>query len=247
MKNVEAKFILQGYRSNGADAADATFRAAVEQARLDPVLGQWFAREQAFDQVMGAKLSQVQAPPGLRESILAGGRVTTPKVSRRTWWRQPAYLSMAAGLALLMAVGAAFWPRQAAANATFAEFALADARAGFLHHGIHGDKTQALQAVLSQPTSKLSEQLAVNFAALRDSGCRTVNFNGREVLEVCFERNGVWFHCYIAQRADFPTFAAALSPVLSTQQGASIASWADATRLYTVVSHAGQAALEKLL
>ena len=33
MNNVEAKFILQGYRPNGADAADATFAAALEQAR----------------------------------------------------------------------------------------------------------------------------------------------------------------------------------------------------------------------
>jgi len=247
MNNVEAKFILQGYRSNGADATDATFRAAVEQAKLDPGLAEWFAREQAHDRAISAKLGSVQPPPGLRESILAGGRVTTPSEPRRTWWRHPALLSMAAGLALLLAVGAAFWPRPAAANATFAEFALADARAGFLHHGGHGEKAQALQAVLSQPATRLSEQLAVNFAAMRDSGCRTVHFNGREVLEVCFERQGVWFHCYIAQRADFPTFAAALSPVLSAQPGASIASWADATRLYAVVSQTGPATLEKLL
>ena len=204
MNNVEAKFILQGYRSNGADASDATFSAAVEQAKLDPELGEWFAREQAFDRAISAKLDQVQAPPGLRESILAGGHVTTPRKSRRTWWRHPAFLSMAAGLALLLAVGAALWPRPAAAHASFAEFALADARAGFMHHTGNGEQSQALQAALSQPATKVREQLAVNFAEMRDSGCRTVHFNGREVLEVCFERDGVWFHCYIARRADFP-------------------------------------------
>jgi hypothetical protein len=246
MNNVEAKFILQGYRPNGADASDATFSAALEQAKRDPGLGEWLAREQAFDRAMSAKLSQLPAPSGLRESILAGGRATVPQEPLRRWWSHPAFLA-AASVAVLLGVGAGFWPKPAAANASFAEFALADARTGILHHGRHGAKAEALQAALGQPATRLSAQLAVDFADLRDSGCRTVQFNGHEVLEVCFEREGAWFHCYIARRADFPAFAAALSPVLAVRQGAAIAAWADASRLYAVVSPAGQSILEKLL
>lgn len=246
MNNVEAKFILQGYRPSGADATDATFSAALDQAKRDPGLGDWLAREQAFDRAMIAKLGQLPVPSGLRESILAGGRATVQPKPRR-WWSHPAFLAAAASVAIMLGVGAGFWPKSAAANASFAEFALADARTGMLHHGLHGAKAEAMQKALGQTTTRLSTQLAVDFADLRDSGCRTVQFNGHEVLEMCFERDGAWFHCYIARRSDFPAFAAALSPLLAVRQGAAIAAWADASQLYAVVSPAGQSTLEKLL
>ena len=67
------------------------------------------------------------------------------------------------------------------------------------------------------------------------------------MLEVCFKRDGAWFHCYIAQRADFPALVAALAPVLTDRNGASIASWADASHLFVVVSKTGRAPLERLL
>jgi hypothetical protein len=246
MNNVEAKFILQGYRPDGADAADATFCAALAQTRLDPALGDWFAREQAFDRAMSAKLGQIQPPAGLREAILAGGRVTEPAEHLRTWWQHPALMAMAASVALLFGAGVAFWPKPAEASAGLTEFALNDAMHSETHGG-HGEKTGELQAALGQPDMHLGAQLPVNFAALRSAGCRTVQFNGHEVLEVCFKRDGAWFHCYIAQRADFPALLAAVAPSLVDHNGTGIASWADNSLLYVVVSKTGRSALEKLL
>ena len=114
-------------------------------------------------------------------------------------------------------------------------------------HGGHGDETGALQALLTQPTTRLGGALPVDFATLRKAGCRSVSFNEHELLEICFKRNGVWFHCYIARRADFPALAAAAAPALVDSNGASIASWADASHLFVVVSKTGRASLEKLL
>ena len=245
MNNVEAKFILQAYRPNGADAGDATFAAALDQVRLDPGLGQWFAHAQAFDNAISAKLGQLQAPAGLREAILAGGRVTSPDTTRQSWWRQPAFAA-AASVAVLIAASVAFWPKQAVAGATLVDFALADAR-GSATHGGHGEEAGALQAAFSQPTTRLGQNLPVNFTALRKAGCRTLSFSGHEVLEVCFKRDGAWFHCYIARRDDFPALAAALTPVLTYRNGASIASWADASHLFVVVSKTGRVPLERLL
>lgn len=245
MNNVEAKFILQAYRPNGADTGDATFCAALAQAKSDPGLGQWFTRSQTFDTAISLKLGQIQAPAGLREAILAGGRVTTPDTTRQSWWRQPAFAA-AASVAVLIAASVAFWPKQAAAHAVLSDLALADA----LHsetHGGHGEETGALQATLGQPTTRLGQNLPVNFAALHKAGCRTVSFNGHEVLEVCFQRDGAWFHCYIAQRADFPNLAAAVAPALADRNNISVATWGDASLLYVVVSKTGRATLEKLL
>ena len=243
MNTQQAKFILQGYRPNGADAGDTTFAEALEQVKLDPVLGQWLAREQSLDRAISAKLTEVPAPAGLRESILAGGRVSD--TTQRSWWRHPALMAAAAGFAVLLAAGLALWPKPAAASSALAEFALGDSL-GSATHGGHGNETGALQAMLSQPTMRLGNRLPVDFKSLRTAGCRTLNFEGHELLEVCFQRDGAWFHCYIAQRADFPALAAA-APVLSDRNGASVASWADSSLLYVVVSKTGHTALARLL
>jgi hypothetical protein len=246
MNNVEAKFILQGYRPDGADAGDTTFSAALEQTRTDPAMHDWFVREQAFDRAISAKLGQIQPPPSLREAILAGGRVTSLGLTQRRWWQHPVFMAAAASIAVLFALGLALWPKAAIASPDLANFALADSMHDEMHGG-HGDDTAALQAILSDPSSRLSWGLPVDFEALRTAGCRTVSLADRPVLEVCFKRNGAWFHCYIARRADFPALAAALTPVLTDRNGASIASWADAAHLFVVVSKTGRAPLEQLL
>lgn len=246
MNNVEAKFILQGYRPNGADAADATFCAALEQTRHDPALREWFAREQAFDRGISAKLSQIHAPAGLREAILAGGHLTASGPARRSWWRHPALLAAAAGVAVIFTTTLALWPKQAVAGRALTEFALSDAL-GDKNHGGHGAEAGALQAMLSQPTTRLGDSLPVDFATLRKTGCRTMNLEGRDVLEVCFKRNGTWFHCYIAQRRDFPALVASATPALMEKNGAGVASWADTSRFYVLVTKSGPSALEKLL
>jgi hypothetical protein len=246
MNNEEAKFILQGYRPNGEDTGDATFGAALEQARQDPGLGEWFARSRTFDTAISAKLNEIPAPAGLREAILAGGRVTVSDRPRSPWSGSRAVLAAAASIALLGAVGLALWPKPAAAGVTLQQFALADARDTSTHGG-HGEATGALQAMLGAPTTRLAGALPVDFAALRQAGCRAIGFEGHEVLEVCFKRDGAWFHCYIARRADFPALVAAVTPTLDDEKGATLASWADAAHLFVVVSKAGRAPLEKLL
>jgi hypothetical protein len=182
----------------------------------------------------------------LREAILAGARVSIAGTTRRSWWRQPVWLAMAASVALLFATTIALWPKQAVASGPLLEFALTDARHSETHGG-HGPETGALQAMLSQPNTHLGDGLPVDFATLEQKGCRTVNFQGHELLEVCFQRDGAWFHCYIARRADFASLAMAAVPAMVDQNGASIASWADASHVYMVVSKTGRAALERLL
>ena len=243
MNNAEAKFILQGYRSNGTDATDETFCAAVEQAGKDPALGEWFARQQAFDRAVSAKLEQITPPVDLRAAILAGGRVTAAGAPRRAWWSHPGWLAAAASVAILLAVTLALWPRSAVA---FEKFAVTDAKNSATHGG-HGHETGELQAMLNNPATALTGKLPIDYATLHDKGCRLVKFQGRDVLEVCFNRNGVWFHCYIARAADFPRLAIGSAPTLLELGGAALASWSDGAHLLVVVSQSGRKDLEGLL
>ena len=248
MNNVEAKFILQGYRSNGADAGDAAFCAALDQARQDPALRQWFELEQAFDRAISAKLAEVPAPAGLREAILAGGRVSAGLGRSRVWWRHPAVFALAAAVAVLLTAGLLWWPHRPAASNSLTEFAVADSLYGMTHgHSGRGEETRALQVMLSQPNAHLSHGLPVDFATLRSTGCRTISFQGHELLEVCFQRDGIWFHCYIANRADFSALAAISSPVFTEKDGFGAATWTDKGHIYLVVGKATRTALERLL
>ncbi len=243
MNNAEAKFILQGYRPNGADADDATFRAAVEQARNNPALGEWFAKQQAFDAAVSAKFAQVAAPADLRAAILAGGRVSAASTPHRNWWNQPVWMAAAAGVSVLLATGLVLWPKQAVA---FSDFALADAKLSAIHGG-HGHENNELQSVLNDPATKLGQKLPISFANLHETGCRTITFKGRDVLELCFKRNGVWFHAYFARVSDFPRVAMNTTPVFEDRGSTAMASWADAEHLIVVVSKTGRKNLEALL
>jgi hypothetical protein len=245
MNNPEAKFILCGYRPNGRDAGDAMFGAALKQAESDPALGAWFARSQAHDGAVARKLAEIAPPAGLREAILAGARVSG---TARSAWKRPVWLAMAAAAAVMIGVAGVRWPNRAAAQAErVANFALTDT--AHAEHGGHGAAAGALQRLLSQPTTRLGGGLPVDFAALQATGCRTVSFAGKDVLEVCFQRNGSVFHLYVFRSADFPRLPTEAGPAITHREGLSCATWGDAGARYhyAVVSSAGADAIRSLL
>lgn len=243
MSNEEAKFILQAYRPNGADAGDPAFAAALEQAKNDPALGAWFAREQAHAAAVAQRLREIAPPPGLREAILAGGRATERAQPTRTFLRGP-WLALAACVALLLAVGVALWEKPAANTHDLVAFALDDVVNG--RHGGHGGPEKALQATLASDRVHLANGLPVDFRTLAGTGCRTLNVAGHDVLEVCFVRDGAEFHCYIGRVDDF-TSGAATGPTFIERGALAAASWADGHFRYVVVGAGTIDAVKRLL
>ena len=245
MNNDEAKFILRAYRPSGRDANDATFSAALQQARGDPALGVWFEREQTSDRMVAAKLAEVAPPAGLRDAILAGGRVsrgrTQSKVKRVTFW-----LALAAGLALLISLDGIWQGRRSAAAASrFADFAANDVLHE-QHQAAHGEVLVGLVKQLGNPNLKLPGALAINLDELKANGCRTIKFAGRDVLEVCFARNGQMFHLYVLPRGAASGPAISAKPELLAMDGTAVAVWADDKYDFAVVSPTGMNALKGL-
>jgi hypothetical protein len=241
MDNQEAKFILQAYRANGADAADPAFKEALAQAQSDPSLKQWFEREQTFDRAVAAKIRAAAVPPSLRAAILAGARAGETK---RSVWRQPVWLAAAACIAVMLG-GAVLTLRSrsfAITPDTFAAFALEDKLHG--HHGGHGQETAALQAALADAQTRLARGLPADLDRLRAAGCRTLNLSGRDVLEVCFVRGAAEFHLYVMKRDD----ARAIRDLRFSDEGRQTAMvWADDRYVYAAVGDGGRDALKALL
>ena len=71
MDKKHAKFILQSYRPDGADATNPDFEEALKFAAEDRELGSWLADERANDAVFAEALGALDIPEGLRDEIFA--------------------------------------------------------------------------------------------------------------------------------------------------------------------------------
>jgi anti-sigma factor RsiW len=242
MNNEEAKFILGAYRPDGRDAADPQFAAALMQAERDPELRRWLENQRAFDRAVAGRLAALAPPPGLREAILAGGRASRPA---RRWWASPAWLGAAAAIALLALVGVqGLRPAGGGALAEFAALAAGELAAAHDSHEGFPAGLGELQARLAAATGPLSKTLSLDLEELRKQRCRTVRLGGREVFELCFNRDGTWYHLYVAPRGRLAPGAGA---AMAARGDYAAAAWTDAQHVYALVASGGAPAIQRLI
>jgi hypothetical protein len=247
MNNQEARFILGAYRPDGRDAGDPVFAGALAQAGLDPELRDWLEAQRTFDRALAAKLQQVTPPPGLREAILAGSRASAPPPSRR-WWTSPGWLAAAAALVLLAALAITLRPAGSSPTAEqLARFAMRDLAETHDRHVARPEGLSVLQTQLARSALPLTKNLTLDVEDLRRNRCRSITIQGREVFEVCFLREGAWYHVYVGRRRDFAP--GAVDPQALTQVNGQFAgtAWADATHIYAIVTSAGSDALRRAI
>jgi hypothetical protein len=257
MKTTDAKFLLRALRPDGRDAGDPLFAEALAQARQDPVLATWLAREQAADAAIAVQLAAIAPPAGLRDAILVGARASAAR-PRRGWWQNPLWLAAAACLALAATLAVVRRTERVAspAETTFANATFRDLQQNESAHPGHTPGLAALDARLASVSAPVPAALAgLDLAQLRTGGCRTLAVSGHEVFELCFERDGQWFHLYVARRTDFmPGSDLEPKPAINVEEGhgppehrLAVASWSDSTHLYALVTEAGVDALRRVL
>lgn len=245
MNNQEAKFILGAYRPDGRDASDPRFAEAKAQAERDPALRAWWERQRTFDATIAAKLQEIAPPASLRDSILAGVKASRPC---RQWWQTPGWLAAAAAVALLAAVAVTLhFATRGPALKDLAAFALTDLADAHEDHSGYPPGLGRVQAQLVAATAPFSRGLKVDLEELRKNNCRTVRVGGREVFEVCFQRDGTWFHLYAARRSDFSPAGGDAKSLLAARGDFASTAWADATNVYALVTRAGADALRRVI
>lgn len=244
MNNQEAKFVLRAYRPNGVDANDKLFSEPLRQAQQDPELGAWLAMEQSFDAAVAGKLQEITAPAGLRDAILMGSRVSG---SPRNPWQWIRWVGLGAAAALLVVTSVALWPKPLETETRLlTNFALRDTAA---QHDGHGPEAEVLQSVLSDPGKRIRDSLSASFDELRSKGCRTVAVGGRDIFEICFNRDGKWFHLYALRSANDAESPSSADVVMHRRKDLSYATWFDPKNgfHYAIVSEYGKQSLERLL
>lgn len=241
----DAKLILSAYRPDPREDPGPDVSAALQRAKHDPVLSEWWAREQAWDDAMAEKLAEIAPPPGLRAALLAGRpgrRDLSPAPT--TGWRAVVF-AMAATIVVALSFGVARW-KPAASGATLQDFAVNTVANGFFLQK-RGSDVAALKAWLAEKQGPIPRRLPTEFAQLRALGCRTLSFKGRDVSLVCFERGGKEFHVFVARRDEVRDEPVDAGPRFSSRGALVAATWVDADLQYVVVSDASMAALRGVL
>jgi anti-sigma-K factor RskA len=245
MNNQEAKFILGAYRPDGRDANDAMFTEALAQAERDPELRAWLERERTFDAAFSKKLKQIEPPSGLRDAIIAGVRASQP---RRNWWAHPSWLGAAAAIAIVAVTTFALrGPTSGTSMAQLVAFALNDTINSHDDHVGHPPTLSAEQAQLASVSTPLAKEMKLNLDELRRKGCRSVRIGGRELFEICFLRDGVWYHLYAAERKGFAPGGDDPQSLISSREGYASTAWADSKYVYALVTSAGAEALRRVI
>lgn len=250
MNHEEAKFLLRGRRPGARDAGDAVFAEALREAEREPKLKAWLEREQAFDGAVAHKLAEIAPPAGLREAILAGARAGEKAQENRAAWRRPVWLAAAAAV-VLTATAAVVATRLGGGGGggisteELAGFALRDLAGAHNDHVGRPRGLEEVQARLAGAEGSLRRNLRLEVEELRRGGCRAVRVGGREVFEVCFRRDGAWYHLYV-MRANGP--AQKGGAVTEIDRGRMVAAtWSDGRTAYALVTEAGKDALRKVV
>jgi hypothetical protein len=241
----EAKFILGVFRPDGRDAGDPKLAEALAMAGRDPELRVWLERQQAWDRAVAEKIQAIPPPPGLRDAIIAGARASRP---RPRWWLRPFPLAAAAAIVVLGVWSSLTRPGSGRLSGSeLVAAALNDRTDQYDDHVGFPEGLEGLQSQLASAPLPLTTGVNLDLEELRQKRCRSVKVGGREMFEICFKRDGVWFHLYAARRSDFAPGAWDARSLLTDKGGFAATAWADSKNVYALVVHEAPALLRQLL
>jgi hypothetical protein len=188
--NQTAKFLLNAYRPNGADAQDPVFRDALEQATRDPELGAWFKEQRGFDSMIAEKLSGIEPPATLRSAILAGIENRPPV---RHFSIRPLF-ALAAVIALCAVFLVPMLNRRNSGRRLVDQYCNANLS---MLAAVPAPQLDLMTASFSRTQEYLAEMQAPCIpsppAALLDlptAGCKTLRWNGHILSLTCFRLPG---------------------------------------------------------
>ncbi|HEX9783065.1 MAG TPA: hypothetical protein VGA56_10115 [Opitutaceae bacterium] len=255
MNTDEAKFVLRAYRpGDDRRGANPIFKEALDQAHRDPALLKWLGLEQAFDRAVSTRIEEIRPPAGIRDAILIGSWASQTK---RRWWRSPVLFVVAAAFVAAVTLPLVFQSRETAPGVAIAtagdlaRFALEN-----LDHGPHSHVEAPGVAALETALARLSGGLVgtssidLSPAAVSAAGCQSFAVPGGRVFEICFSRNGAWFHLYVARgsHASPADPQSDVSPLETIEaSGITAAAWRYAGNLYTLATRSGADVLRPLL
>jgi hypothetical protein len=244
MNRDEAKYLLRAYPVGGQGSDDPQFREALEMAGRDPVLAEWFAREQALDGRLSERFRAFPVPPDLKAQLLAARKV----IRHRAGWRRPAWAAAAAGIMLAAALGAGLL-RQAG-RSPFVDFRsyVADTTAKLDHLDLLSSNVTEVRKWLQNKGAPGDFIFPAGLSGKPSIGCRVFGWRGQNVSLVCFRiEGGHEVHLFVVDRHRLREAPGAAPPTFAVAGGIATASWSHDRRVYVLATDGSEEDLRRLL
>lgn len=248
----ETKLLLSARRPGGHDDTDPAIAEALARAKANPALSAWADEQQRTDAALALKLLSVQPPDGLRDTILAGGKVS--RRGWRAWFDQKAWRNFtnseviaAAAVALVLAVAIFFGRNEPRdwQSAGALEVARIENSQRQLDHVV-GDISEIRKWLASQ-TCPAPATLPAQVRGLPIFGCAKMNWREQPMSVVCFDLGGGReVHLVTISLENLPAAPPEGTPEYATINGYMTASWSEGDVAMMLIGKVGRADLEKL-
>jgi len=244
MNRDEAKYILSVFHLGGQDVEDPQFREALELSKQDPVLGAWFANEQAIDARISQKFTAFPVPAELTTRLFAARKI----IPARAWWQRPAWERAAACLLLVLVLSG--WLLHSAGRPRFTEFRtfVADSAAQLEHLDLLSTNLAEVRQWLQERNAPSDFVVPAGIHGRPSIGCRKFSWNGRPIGLVCFKIDKVGTaHLFVMNRATLRHAPGANPEFALSNNGVATASWSKDQRIYVLAGKMDERQLRRLL
>ncbi len=182
MNPEESKFLLSSLRPSDANSSDPEIAKAFEQMANDPELQAWFDAQHRFDETVSEKLNEISPPEDLKDTLLAGVRVS----QKKRQWRTSTALACAALIGILLLSVILFRPING--DSTMAEYRtdMIQSLEQLTHIELPTGTAEEIRSYLNAEGQLPHFALPASWADRELGGCRILNWEGNQVSLICF-------------------------------------------------------------
>jgi hypothetical protein len=184
-------------------------------------------------------------PGELMTQLLAARKI----IPVRAWWEQPAWVSLAACLMLIL--GLSGWLLHSAGQPRFTEFRtfVADSAAQLEHLDHLSPNLVEVRQWLQDRNAPSDFMVPAGLEGTPSIGCRKFSWNGRSISLVCFKIDNVGtVHLFVMNRSNLRHVPAGANPEFAVSNGGvATASWSNDQRVYVLAGKMDEKELRRLL
>lgn len=245
MNETEIRARLSVHRAGEVGVDDARLREAQTRVESDHDLANWWAEEQALDELIAAKLESVPVPTASRAHMLPA----PVRAHRRSGWARK--LTLAAAAIVVLAALFSSWrgPFQpAVALGEFSDEMVSFVRGDPVVELESSDISQLLR-FLENSDAPSALNLPPNLLRLSAVGCRVLRFRGENVSLLCFERQPEKLvHLFVVNRKVVDGLRAnRKQPQFGRYREWATAAWTEGEHAYLLTLAGERAAIEDFL
>jgi hypothetical protein len=239
----EAKRILLLYRPHAVESDNRELAQALELARQDDELREWFEEHCAFQKTVHQKLCQVPVPADLKQRILSGR-----KIIHVHWWQQPRWLAAAAAVILLAALGPILLSRGRLDK--FDDYRNRMVGSALRHYGMEvvTNNLEGVRQFMAQHGAPADYQIPKPLTQLTVTGGGQLKWRSNPVSMVCFDRgSGQMVFLFVMNQAAVKDAPSRPAPEMKQVSKLATASWTQGDKAYILATEGELSSLRSYL